>query len=165
MLQKKFLLIGIRYLRGIVMTREPSVIEKHVMYWLTVAFDLVVVGLAAITMGYVLYMMFDLVRTSIVNFEIELVLREIVMIIIFLEILELLSMYLKEHHVSMRNVVELGILAMVRKIIITPDYSKLGWQTLVGMAILLFVMGWIYVQERKRATQHEEFLIEHGKGR
>ncbi|WP_297503424.1 phosphate-starvation-inducible PsiE family protein, partial [Thermococcus sp.] len=74
----------------------------------------------------------------------------------------LLAMYLKEHHVSMRNVVELGVLAMVRKIIITPDYSKLGWQVLFGMAALLFVMGWIYVQERQRRTKHEEFMVEHG---
>jgi len=90
------------------MTREPSIAEKLIMHWLTVAFDLVVIGLAVITMGYVLYMMVDLVRTSIRGFEIELVLHEIVMIIIFLEILELLSMYLKEHHVSMRRVAELG---------------------------------------------------------
>ena len=144
------------------MKREPSFIEKLIMRWLVIGFDLVVIGLAAITMGYVIYMMFVLVTDTISHFDVEEVLHTIVMIIIFLEILELLSLYLKEHHVSMRNVVELGILAMVRKVIITPDYSKLGWQTLLGMSALMLVMGWIYVQERRRRTQHEEFLIEHG---
>ena len=145
-----------------VMKREPTFVESMIMRWLTIGFDLVVIGLAAITMGYVLYMMWQLVIASLHSFDIEEILHQIVMVIIFLEVLELLAMYIKEHHVSMRNVVELGVLAMVRKIIITPDYSKLGWQTLFGMAALLFVMGWIYVQERQRRTRHEEFMIEHG---
>ncbi|WP_297419604.1 phosphate-starvation-inducible PsiE family protein [Thermococcus sp.] len=144
------------------MKREPTILESLIMKWLTISFDLVVIGLATITMGYVLYMMWGLVTASLHSFNIEEILHQVVMVIIFLEILELLAMYLKEHHVSMRNVVELGVLAMVRKIIITPDYSKLGWQVLFGMAALLFVMGWIYVQERQRRTKHEEFMVEHG---
>ncbi|WP_297458105.1 phosphate-starvation-inducible PsiE family protein [Thermococcus sp.] len=144
------------------MRREPSVIEKIVMRWLVIGFDAVVIGLAVITMGYILYMMFILVTDTIHRFDVEEVLHTVVMIIIFLEVLELLSMYLEEHHVSMRNVVELGILAMVRKVIVTPDYSKIGWQTLFGMSALMFVMGWIYVQEKRRRTQHEEFLLERG---
>ncbi|WP_297504009.1 phosphate-starvation-inducible PsiE family protein, partial [Thermococcus sp.] len=110
------------------MKREPTILESLIMKWLTISFDLVVIGLATITMGYVLYMMWGLVTASLHSFNIEEILHQVVMVIIFLEILELLAMYLKEHHVSMRNVVELGVLAMVRKIIITPDYSKLGWQ-------------------------------------
>ncbi|WP_457741533.1 phosphate-starvation-inducible PsiE family protein [Thermococcus sp.] len=135
-------------------------IENSLLRWLSVLFDIVVIGLATITMGYVVYMMIELFVTA--PLSIEDVLHQIVLIIIFLEIFELLTMYVKEHHVSMRNVVELGVLAMVRKIIITLDYNQLGWQTLLGMAALIFVMGWIYVQERQRRTRHEEFLIEKG---
>jgi len=147
------------------MNREPSPVEGIVMNWLSVLFDLVVITLGTLTMGYVIYLTWRLFRTSIEHFDVELVLHQIVLIIIFLEIFELLAMYVKEHHVSMRNVVELGVLAMVRKIVITLDYSKIEWTTLLGMASLILVMGWIYVQERRRITQHEEFLIEHGKGR
>ncbi|EEB73242.1 phosphate-starvation-inducible PsiE family protein [Thermococcus sp. AM4] len=135
-------------------------IEDSLIKWLSVIFDIVVIGLATITMGYVVYMMIELLITA--PLSIEDVLHHIVLIIIFLEIFELLTMYVKEHHVSMRNVVELGVLAMVRKIIITLDYNLLGWQTLFGMAALIFVMGWIYVQERQRRTRHEEFLLTHG---
>jgi len=135
-------------------------IENSLLKWLSVLFDIVVIGLATITMGYVVYMMIELFLMA--PLSIEDVLHQIVLIIIFLEIFELLTMYVKEHHVSMRNVVELGVLAMVRKIIITLDYNQLGWQTLLGMAALIFVMGWIYVQERQRRTRHEEFLLTHG---
>lgn len=142
--------------------RDASVIESILIKWLSALFDIVVIGLATITMGYVVYLMVNLITESMHAFDIEEVLHQIVLIIIFLEIFELLTLYVTEHHVSMRNVVELGVLAMVRKIIITLDYNQLGWQTLFGIAALIFVMGWIYVQERQRRTRHEEFLITHG---
>jgi len=141
---------------------DVGTIENLLLKWLSLLFDMVVIGLATITMGYVVYMMFHLVTDIIHTSNIEEVLHQIVLVIIFLEIFELLSMYVREHHVSMRNVVELGVLAMVRKIIITLDYNQLGWQTLFGIAALIFVMGWIYVQERQRRTKHEEFLLAHG---
>ncbi|NJE53673.1 phosphate-starvation-inducible PsiE family protein [Thermococcus sp. 21S9] len=141
---------------------DVGIIENLLLKWLSLLFDIVVIGLATITMGYVVYLMFNLITESFHAFNIEEVLHQIVLVIIFLEIFELLTMYVKEHHVSMRNVVELGVLAMVRKIIITLDYNQLGWQTLIGMASLIFVMGWIYVQERQRRTKHEEFLLTHG---
>jgi uncharacterized membrane protein (DUF373 family) len=150
---------------GVLMGRkhhDVGFIEDWLVKWLSVLFDIVVIGLATVTMAYVIYMMVELVVNSFHAFNIEEVLHQIVLVIIFLEIFELLTMYVKEHHVSMRNVVELGVLAMVRKIIITLDYNQLGWQTLIGMASLIFVMGWIYVQERQRRTKHEEFLLTHG---
>ena len=141
---------------------DVDFIERALMRWLSIIFDMVVISLAAVTMGYVVVMLVRLVQEGIHNPDLEDLLHQVVLIIIFLEIFELLMMYVKEHHVSMRNVVELGVLAMVRKIIITPDYSVLGWQTLIGMAALIFAMGWIYVEERQRRTKHEEFMIEHG---
>ncbi|MEO2152021.1 MAG: phosphate-starvation-inducible PsiE family protein [Thermococcus sp.] len=141
---------------------DVGIVENLLLKWLSVLFDMVVIGLATITMGYVVYLMFNLITESFHAFNIEEILHQIVLVVIFLEIFELLTMYVKEHHVSMRNVVELGVLAMVRKIIITLDYNQLGWQTLFGMAALIFVLGWIYVQERQRRTRHEEFLIEKG---
>jgi len=145
------------------MPREPSAVETVIINWLSVLFDLVVITLGTLTMGYVIYLIWRLFTTSLHHFDVELVLHQIVLIIIFLEIFELLAMYVKEHHVSMRNVVELGVLAMVRKIVITLDYTKMPWTTLLGIASLIFVMGWIYVQERRRITSHEEFLIERGR--
>ena len=141
---------------------DVDFVERALMRWLSIIFDMVVISLAAVTMGYVVVMLVRLVQEGIHNPDLEDLLHQVVLIIIFLEIFELLMMYVKEHHVSMRNVVELGVLAMVRKIIITPDYSVLGWQTLIGMAALIFAMGWIYVEERQRRTKHEEFMIEHG---
>lgn len=141
---------------------DVDFIEQGLMKWLGVLFDIVVIAMATITMGYVIVMVIQLVQMGIHNFNVEEILHQVVLIILFLEIFELLAMYVKEHHVSIRNVVELGVLAMVRKIIITIDYNQLSWQTLLGMSALILVMGWIYVQERQRRTKHEEFMVEHG---
>ncbi|WP_367884913.1 hypothetical protein [Thermococcus sp. JCM 11816] len=38
----------------------------------------------------------------------------------------------------------------------------MGWELLIGMAALIFVLGWIYVQERRRISEEEKFIIERG---
>lgn len=126
------------------------------------AFDLVVIVLALLTMAYVLYAIYDLAEIMLQGFDIEETLHEFLLVIILLELFELLTLYIKEHHVSMRRVAELGVVALVRKLVITIDYKALGWELLIGMAALIFVLGWIYVQERRRISEEEKFIIERG---
>jgi len=142
--------------------RDLRPFERALMNWLSLLFDFTVLTLATVTMGFVVYLTFNLVVSSLHAFDAEEILHQIVLTVIFLEIFELLVMYVREHHVSMRNVVELGVLAIVRKIVITPDYTAIGWKTLIALAALILVMGWVYVQERQRRTRHEEFLMSHG---
>jgi uncharacterized membrane protein (DUF373 family) len=145
--------------------KELTPLQMVALKWMSFAFDLVVIVLALITMAYVAYMLYDLTGMMFHGFEVEEALHEFLLVIILLELFELLSLYIKEHHVSMRRVAELGVVAIVRKLVITADYKALGWQTLVAMAILIFVLGWIYVQERRRISEEEKFMVEHGMGR
>ncbi len=64
----------------------------------------------------------------------------------------------------MHRVAEPGVVAIPRKLVITANYNQVGWQTLISLAALILALGWVYIQERKRTTQHEEFLMEHGGG-
>jgi len=129
--------------------KEQTFAERIVVRWLSVIFDLVVITLGTLTMAYVVYMIWRLVYSSIQNFDVESILHQVVLIIIFLEIFEMLAIYIKEHHVSMRNIVELGLLATIRKLIISTDYNQFGWQLLIAVAVLIFVMGWVYVQDKR----------------
>ncbi|AEH24009.1 hypothetical protein PYCH_03120 [Pyrococcus yayanosii CH1] len=72
------------------------------------------------------------------------ILDDFMLVIIFVEVYELLSLYLKEHHVSMRRVAELGMMAIVRKLVITTDFRELGPYLLFGLAALVFALGWVY---------------------
>jgi uncharacterized membrane protein (DUF373 family) len=142
--------------------KELSPLQLVALKWMFFAFDFVVIMLALIVMAYVVYMLYTLTLMMFHGVNVDDALHQLLLIIILLEIFELLSLYIKEHHVSMRRVVELGVVAMVRKLIITSDYSSLGWTTLIGIAALIFVLGWIYVQERRRVSEEERFIVEHG---
>jgi uncharacterized membrane protein (DUF373 family) len=143
--------------------REFTKSEDAILHGLSKIFDFVVIVLSAITMAYVIYMIILLIVNSINNFNVEDVLQNIVIILIFLEILEILSMYILYHHVAIKNVVEIGVLALVKELLVTLNLKELGWEMLIGIAALVLVMGWIYIQERKRIDEFKKFLIEHGR--
>ncbi|AMQ19331.1 phosphate-starvation-inducible PsiE family protein [Thermococcus peptonophilus] len=141
--------------------KELTPLESTALKWMNFAFDLVVILLALLTMVYVLYTIYELTNIMLHGFDVEEALHQFLLVIILLELFELLTLYIKEHHVSMRRVAELGVVAIVRKLVITVDYKTLGWDILIGMAALIFVLGWIYVQERRRISEEEKFIVEH----
>ncbi|MDV3103336.1 phosphate-starvation-inducible PsiE family protein [Thermococcus waiotapuensis] len=145
--------------------KEPTPLESMALKWMNLSFDFVVIVLALLTMAYVVYAICDLVGIMFHGFDVEGALHEFLLVIILLELFELLTLYIKEHHVSMRRVAELGVVALVRKLVITVDYKSLGWEVMLGMAALIFVLGWIYVQERRRVSEEEKFIVEHGLNR
>ncbi len=144
------------------MERKFSKSAKRLMKWLSLLFDLVVISVGALAMIYVLYLVFLLALNIFTGFDVQEVLQEIVTILIFLEIFEILSLYFLHHHVNIKNVVEIGVLALVKELLINLNLQALGWETLLAMAVLIFVMGILYILEMKRVDSHDEFLIEHG---
>jgi len=137
-------------------------LERHALNCMSSMFDIVVIFLGVLTMAYVVYMLYSLVVLMFHGFNVEEALHQFLLAIILLELFELIALYIKEHHVSMRRVAELGVVALVRKLVITTDYSALGWQTLFGTAAIMFALGWIYVEERRRVSEEERFVVEHG---
>ncbi|ASJ13652.1 phosphate-starvation-inducible PsiE family protein [Thermococcus radiotolerans] len=145
------------------MRENPTKIERKILRWLSTLFDLVVIILGALTMLYVIKMLWSFGIESIRNgLTPEDALHSIVLVLIFLEIFEIISMYIVYHHVPMKNVVEIGVLALVKELLVTLDLTELGWQMLMAIAVLIAAMGWVYTRERRREDAHEHFLIEHG---
>ena len=144
------------------MERELSRAEEKVMKWLIMMFNMVVIALGVLTMLYVMFLIVQLAYGIIEGMNVEAVLQGIVLILIFLEIFGIIWMYFRYHHVSMKNVVEIGVLAMVKELLITLDLHAFGWETLLAVSALIAAMGSIYVLEMRRIDKHEEFLLEHG---
>ncbi len=144
------------------MQREFSRTEKVLMRWLSNIFDMVVIAVGALAMVYVIYLVIVLAEEILTGFDVESVLQGIVLILIFFELFEIIAMYLLHHHVSMKNVVEIGVLAIVKELLIVTDLESIHWQSMVAMALLILVMGGLYVFEMRRIDRHNEFLIEHG---
>lgn len=144
------------------MQREFSRTEKIMMKWLSTIFDMVVIAVGALAMVYVIYLVIVLATEIFTGFDVEAVLQGIVLILIFFELFEIIAMYLLHHHVSMKNVVEIGVLAIVKELLIVMDLESIEWQSMMAMALLILVMGGLYVIEMRRIDRHNEFLIEHG---
>ncbi|NJE10778.1 phosphate-starvation-inducible PsiE family protein [Thermococcus sp. MAR1] len=144
------------------MRENPTQIERKMLRWLGMLFDLVVMALGTITMLYVVWMIYKLAVMSLQHFSPEEALHGIVLILIFLEMFEIITLYVIYHHVPMKNVVEIGVLVIVKELIVAIDLTTLGWQMLLGMAVLIAVMGWVYTRERMREDAHKQFLLEHG---
>ena len=144
------------------MEREFSEAEKKLMRWLGRLYDLIVLSVGILAMVYVLYLIYGLAIQIFTGFDVEDVLQEIVTILIFLEIFEILTLYFLHHHVHMRNVVEIGVLALVKELLVNINIEAIPWETLLAIAALIFVLGILYVLEMKRINAHEEFLMEHG---
>ena len=145
------------------MEREFSRMEKKIMAWLITMFDVVVIALGVITMLYVMILIFNLAIDIFTGINVEAVLQGIVLVLIFLEIFEIIGMYLKYHHVSMKNIAELGVLALVKELLITLDFNEIGWETLLAISALILALGVIYTLEMRRINRHDEFLLEHEK--
>lgn len=142
--------------------KEFIFFENIVFKWMNFVFDLVVIVLVFFMMVYVFYVIYDLVEIMFQGFDIEEIFYEFLFVIIFLELFEFLIFYIKEYYVSMCCVVEFGVVVLVRKFVIIIDYKVLGWELLIGMVVFIFVLGWIYVQERWRIFEEEKFIIECG---
>ncbi|AMM54728.1 phosphate-starvation-inducible PsiE family protein [Pyrococcus kukulkanii] len=108
-------------------------------------FDVIVAILEVVIIGFIAISLYKTVIPLSVG-DLELALENFLLVLILLEMYELLSLYLKEHHVSMRRIAELGIMAIVRKIMIEKIYDPLQ---LLGFAAVIFVLGWIYVNLRR----------------
>ncbi len=144
------------------MEREFNKVEKELMKWLSKLFDLVVISVGILAMIYVIYLVILLAESIITGFKVDVVLQQIVVILIFLEIFEILSLYFLHHHVYLRNIMEIGVLALVKELLVTLNLQELGWENMIAIATLILVMGVLYILEMKRLNTHEEFLINHG---
>ncbi|BAA30520.1 phosphate-starvation-inducible PsiE family protein [Pyrococcus horikoshii] len=107
--------------------------------------EIIVIGI----MGIAIFKTFQ----YLMHLDLENTLEEFLFLLILLEIYELISLYLKYHHVSMRRVVELGVIAIVRKLMIVKDYNSLNPFTLIGLGLVIVALGWIYVNLRESGQQ------------
>ncbi len=144
------------------MEREFNNAEKIMMRWLSRLFDLIVISVGVLAIAYVFYLVYLLALDIARGLDAQAILQEIVTILIFLEIFEILSLYFLHHHVNLRSVVEIGVLAIVKELLVTLNLQELGWENMLAIAALILVMGILYILEMKRMNAHEEFLIEHG---
>jgi uncharacterized membrane protein (DUF373 family) len=79
-------------------------------------------------------------------------LSNIIFVVITIELYRLLVHYLRYHRVDLNILVEVGVSAIIQKVILV-GVDKYSMQQLIGISIILVALGailWVHLHERRR---------------
>jgi uncharacterized membrane protein (DUF373 family) len=68
------------------------------------------------------------------------VISEVLFMLVMIELVRLLVIYLREHHVAVDVMVELGIVSTLREVVLR-GVVELDWQEVVALAVFLLALG------------------------
>ena len=103
--------------------------------------DLLVVGIALALFGLMfrtLLVLFAEITAPALNFGV--VISQVLFMLVMVEVVRLLIVYLEEHRVAMDFMVELGIVATLREIILR-GVLELDWHYVIAVSGFLLVLG------------------------
>jgi uncharacterized membrane protein (DUF373 family) len=103
--------------------------------------DVIVVALGIVLFALMLRtlqgMLQDITAPSL---DFRKVISEVLFMLVMVELVRLLVIYLREHHVAVDVMVELGIVSTLREIVLR-GVVELVWQQVVALAIFLLALG------------------------
>ena len=115
--------------------------------------DVVVVLLNVTLLGMAFVFLYR-VWTEIVAFgDLQEGLSNIIFVVITIELYRLSVHYLKYHRVDLNILVEVGVSAIIQKVILV-GVDKYTMQQLIGISLILLALGsvlWVHVRERQYA--------------
>jgi uncharacterized membrane protein (DUF373 family) len=131
---------GARFARGVVGAPHTGV-HRVVRRFLEPAQDLLVLAIAAAVfalMARTLARLFAELLTPVLDFRI--VIAEVLFILVLVEVVRLLIIYLQEHRVAVDFMVELGIVATLREVVLR-GVIELDWAHIVALSVFLLTLG------------------------
>ena len=103
--------------------------------------DLIVLGIGVTLFGLMLRTLAHLVRemfSAVLDFRV--VIAEVLFMLLMVEIVRLLIVYLEEHRVAVDFMVELGIVATLREIVL-GGVTELEWKQVIALTAFLVALG------------------------
>jgi uncharacterized membrane protein (DUF373 family) len=103
--------------------------------------DLLVLGIGLALFGLMVRTLLRLLRelfTSTLDFRV--VIAEVLFILVMVEVVRLLIVYLEEHRVAVDFMVELGIVATLREIMLR-GVIELKWEQVAALSVFLLALG------------------------
>ncbi len=114
-------------------------------HFLEITFDLVVV----IFLFFILFLtLYSIYLDAITTFQISQpkhLITNILVTIILIETYRILMIYLKKHKVSMQHILEVGMVALIQKVVVASDFYELDAAKLFGVAAMMLVLGGLYI--------------------
>jgi uncharacterized membrane protein (DUF373 family) len=103
--------------------------------------DVLVVGIGLALFGLMLRTLARLVRdlfSAAIDFRV--VIAEVLFMLVMVEVVRLLIVYLQEHRVAVDFMVELGIVATLREIVLR-GVTELDWKLVIALTVFLAALG------------------------
>ena len=102
--------------------------------------DVIVLGLCAALFVAMLIKLFHLGKSLLGGTDFSAVIADILFILVLIELFRLLIIYLEEHRVSVATMVEVGIVATLREVIL-KGAMQIEWRQMLVLCAFLLTLG------------------------
>ena len=103
--------------------------------------DVIVVALGIILFALMARTLWRLAQDVVApELDFRTVISEVLFMLVMIELVRLLVIYLREHHVAVDVMVELGIVSTLREVVLR-GVVELEWQEVVALAVFLLALG------------------------
>ncbi len=102
--------------------------------------DIIVLGLCAALFIAMLVKLFHLGKSLLSGTDFSLVIADILFILVLIELFRLLIIYLEEHRISVATMVEVGIVATLREVILTGA-MQVDWRQMLVLSAFLLTLA------------------------
>jgi uncharacterized membrane protein (DUF373 family) len=131
-----------------------TAVHRLARRFLEPAQDLLVLGIALTLFGLMTRALVRLVGEIFApRLDFRVVIAEVLFMLVMVEVVRLLVIYLEEHRVAVDFMVELGIVATLREIVLR-GVVELSWSQIVAMSVFLLALGALLRWGFPRSTTH-----------
>jgi uncharacterized membrane protein (DUF373 family) len=102
--------------------------------------DIIVLGLCGALFIAMLVKLFHLGRSLLGGTDFSAVIADILFILVLIEVFRLLIIYLEEHRVSVATMVEVGIVATLREVIL-KGAMQVDWRQMLVLCVFLLTLA------------------------
>jgi uncharacterized membrane protein (DUF373 family) len=120
---------------AIVRTRNPA-LRKYLEF----VQDIIVLGVCAALFIAMLIKLFHLGQILLGSTDFSSVIADILFILVLIELFRLLIIYLEEHRVSVATMVEVGIVATLREVIL-KGAMEVDWRQMLVICAFILTLG------------------------
>jgi uncharacterized membrane protein (DUF373 family) len=108
--------------------------------YLEIVQDIIVLGLCVALFMAMLIKLFHLGRSMLEVTDFSVVMADILFILVLIELFRLLLIYLEEHRVSVSTMVEVGIVATLREILL-KGAMQVDWRQMLVLCAFIMTLG------------------------
>jgi len=108
--------------------------------FLEVVQDIIVLGLCMALFMAMLIKLFHLGRSMLAGTDFSVVIADILFILVLIELFRLLLIYLEEHRVSVSTMVEVGIVATLREVLL-KGAMQIDWRQMLALCAFIVTLG------------------------